>query len=80
MRGCFWHRHKGCIDSHIPKSRISYWQPKLTRNVQRDRKNERQLRAAGWDVLVVWECDVKDTLGLLKVLKRFLSRKTPTQK
>ncbi len=58
VRGCFWHQHKGCIDSHIPKSRTEYWRPKLARNKERDRNNERELRRRGWDVLTLWECEV----------------------
>src|SRR5580692_2865956 len=56
VRGCFWHQHPGCIDSHTPKSRTDYWLPKLRKNKRRDRKNEKTLRAAGWDVLTIWEC------------------------
>src|ERR1039458_8261958 len=48
VRGCFWHQHHGCPDSHIPKSRTDYWQPKLARNVTRDLQNEQQLRSLGW--------------------------------
>lgn len=58
VRGCFWHQHKSCIDSHIPKSRIEYWGPKLARNQQRDKQNEKALRKMGWKVLTVWECEV----------------------
>jgi DNA mismatch endonuclease (patch repair protein) len=58
VRGCFWHQHRGCMDSHVPKSKISYWLPKLRKNVQRDTDNLRQLRKLGWRVLVVWECDI----------------------
>ena len=54
VRGCFWHQHAGCIDSHIPKSRIEYWKPKLARNESRDAVNEGQLRSQGWRVMVVW--------------------------
>src|SRR5579863_7304948 len=61
VRGCFWHQHKGCIDSHIPKSRTGYWRLKLARNRARDRKNERTLRQQGWEVLILWECKVKST-------------------
>src|SRR5690348_10649437 len=58
VRGCFWHQHKGCIDSHIPKSRTEYWEPKLTRNKERDKQNECELRKQGWNVLILWECEV----------------------
>ncbi len=47
VRGCFWHQHKGCIDSHVPKSRIQYWGPKLEYNRRRDKNNERRLRRLG---------------------------------
>lgn len=58
VRGCFWHQHRRCIDSHVPKSRVEYWAPKLMRNKQRDRENGISLRRLGWSVLVIWECKV----------------------
>ncbi|MFI5093527.1 MAG: very short patch repair endonuclease [Candidatus Acidiferrales bacterium] len=77
VRGCFWHQHPGCIDSHIPKSRIDYWGPKLEKNVRRDRRNVRALRKLGWDVLVIWECEVRPAryLTLKAKLRRFLGHK-----
>lgn len=72
VRGCFWHRHQGCIDSHIPKTRVAYWSPKLTKNQQRDEANERTLRRLGWRVLVVWECQTANTGKLTNRLVRFL--------
>jgi len=59
IRGCFWHQHKGCVDAHIPKSKVNYWRPKLLKNVHRDAQNMKELRALGWKILVVWECEVK---------------------
>lgn len=54
--GCFWH---GCPrHGRTPTSRQEYWVPKLTRNAQRDRAVTRALRAAGWKVLRIWECDL----------------------
>ena len=73
VRGCFWHRHPGCIDSHIPKSRIEYWLPKLTRNRRRDRENEKRLRAAGWDVLTIWECESKEPSVVARRIRDFLT-------
>lgn len=75
VRGCFWHQHKGCIDSHIPKSRVEYWRPKLTRNKRRDKETEKRLRAAGWDVLTLWECELKNAAQLRKRLAGFLRRR-----
>ena len=73
VRGCFWHQHEGCIDSHIPKTRREYWGPKLKRNQQRDNQNGRKLRKLGCRVHVVWECEVKNTTKLSKRLGRFLA-------
>lgn len=73
VRGCFWHQHRGCIDSHIPKSRSDYWGPKLERNCQRDRQNMRALRSLGYRVLVVWECETRKEARLKARLNRFLS-------
>lgn len=72
VRGCFWHQHDGCIDSHIPKSRRDYWKPKLARNKKRDAVNEKALRSSGWKILVVWECELSDSRSLSRRIRRFL--------
>ena|ERR1039458_4451533 len=72
VRGCFWHQHRGCIDSHIPKSRVEYWAPKLERNRQRDSENLRKLRKLGWDVLIIWECKVRKQGRLSMQIQVFL--------
>ena len=72
VHGCFWHSHPGCIDSHIPKTRTCYWAPKLARNVERDKRCTRELRQAGWRVLVVWECGTGNSVKLSRRLERFL--------
>lgn len=72
VRGCFWHQHRSCRDAHVPKSRTAYWLPKLARNSERDIANCRRLRALGWRVLVVWECDVNDPRTLSAKLRKFL--------
>jgi DNA mismatch endonuclease, patch repair protein len=74
VRGCFWHQHRGCIDSHIPKTRATYWRPKLKRNQERDRNNEKLLRAAGWDVITVWECEIQNLVTLEQRITAFLNR------
>ncbi len=73
VRGCFWHQHKGCIDSHIPKSRVEYWGPKLARNQKRDQQNTKALRALGYSVLVVWECRTQNVFLLKRQLEQFLA-------
>jgi DNA mismatch endonuclease (patch repair protein) len=72
VRGCFWHSHR-CEVSHVPASRKEYWLPKLRRNTMRDRKSARALRALGWKVLIVWECETKDMARLESSLRRYLA-------
>lgn len=73
VRGCFWHQHSGCIDSHVPKSRVDYWAPKLQRNQQRDAENLQKLEDLGFRVLVLWECEIKDDTRFAARLRRFLN-------
>ena len=74
VRGCFWHQHPGCIDSHVPKTRIKYWVPKLENNQRRDKENKNKLRLLGWRTIVVWECEVRDTKKLSRRLALFLGK------
>jgi DNA mismatch endonuclease, patch repair protein len=59
VHGCFWHQHPGCRYAKLPRSRPDYWLPKLARNIERDIKSKAALKAAGWHVLVIWECETK---------------------
>jgi DNA mismatch endonuclease (patch repair protein) len=74
VHGCFWHGHEreGCLDARRPKSNTNYWNPKLTRNKERDAERITALEAAGWDVLVIWECETKDAKAVQSRLKKFL--------
>lgn len=73
VHGCFWHQHPACRDGRPPNSNTSYWGPKLARNVERDNENEARLRAAGWDVLTIWECETGQPNVLAERLTSFLS-------
>jgi DNA mismatch endonuclease (patch repair protein) len=72
VHGCFWHSH-GCKASHVPKTNLGYWLPKLERNRLRDRDNLDRLSALGWDVLIVWECEVTPVATLRTQLEKFLA-------
>jgi DNA mismatch endonuclease, patch repair protein len=78
VRGCFWHLHH-CRTWRLPARRRAYWAPKLERNRQRDRRSIRKLRAAGWQVLVVWECETKNAEELAMRINLFL-RKTANRR
>ncbi len=69
VHGCFWHHHEKCRDGKIPKSNISYWQPKIERNMKRDQENGAALQNLNWKVLTIWECEIKDVASLEKRLK-----------
>lgn len=73
VHGCFWHQHPGCREGRVPGSNTGYWGPKLARNAERDRENEARLRAAGWRVLTVWECETGQPDALSARLISFLS-------
>jgi DNA mismatch endonuclease (patch repair protein) len=76
VHGCFWHQHPDdrCLDGRLPRTRLEYWQPKLTRNQERDAEAVRKLENLGWDVLIIWECETKDLHELETRLKGFLER------
>lgn len=59
VNGCFWHSHEGCKDFVVPKSNPEYWIPKLERNRLRDAANKTELENHGWNVIIVWECELK---------------------
>ena len=71
VHGCFWHSH-GCKLSHVPKSNRAYWQPKLARNVARDKENQGALAAQGWQSLVIWECELQQLAKVRQRVTRFL--------
>ena len=72
VHGCFWHVHAGCKHTTVPKSRRDYWEAKITANRERDLRADAALRGAGWDVLVVGECETRRPAELSLALQAFL--------
>lgn len=66
VHGCMWHQHPdtACKLARMPKSRQGFWRPKLEGNRDRDERQRVALEAAGWTVLTVWECEVRDAARL----------------
>lgn len=77
VHGCFWHGHD-CIKGRAPKSRLDYWQPKLDNNRERDARKASELRALGWEVLTLWQCDIGDDARLARILERTLGKEQNT--
>lgn len=63
VHGCFWHRHD-CGLAYMPKTRQQFWREKFDRNVKRDQEVEQKLKAAGWHVIIVWECELEQLSAL----------------
>ncbi len=74
IHGCFWHQHQGseCKNANTPRTNSSYWIPKLERNIKRDEKQQIELVENGWEVFVVWECELNKNSGFEKELVNFL--------
>jgi DNA mismatch endonuclease (patch repair protein) len=73
VHGCFWHGHDCKRGAREPKSNVEYWRAKVQRNRDRDTKTIAALGEAGWDVLIVWECETRESDRLNDRLRRFLS-------
>ena len=58
VNGCFWHGHENCKKFRVPKTRTEFWSEKISRNRRRDAKNQEILAANGWQVIVIWECEL----------------------
>lgn len=72
VHGCFWHGHRCPRGARSPKTNAEYWRSKISRNVRRDAQHLSALKAAGWRVLTIWECETKDSYRLALRLRRFL--------
>ena len=73
VHGCFWHGHDCPEGSRRPKSRSEYWNPKIAGNQVRGARHVAALRSGGWDVTIVWECEVLDS-DLAERMTKFLSQ------
>ena len=60
VNGCFWHKHEGCKYFVWPKTNEDFWRAKILANVSRDQKNMKLLSELGWNVIVIWECELKE--------------------
>ena len=72
VNGCFWHQHPSCSKGRIPDSNREYWVTKLARNAARDAKNAALLAGMGWDVMTVWECQLKQLENVADELVAFM--------
>jgi len=78
VHGCFWHAHEGCRLATIPKTRRKWWETKFADNKQRDARVLRQVKAAGWNAIVVWGCELKSQNSLKNLRRRLRRRLVPS--
>lgn len=76
VHGCFWHNHTCRHGTRAPATNVDYWNAKRERNSQRDKLHLRALRKEAWEVLVLWECQLKNLELLQRKLIRFLGPRT----
>ena len=80
VNGCFWHKHD-CPRFVWPSSNQEYWKPKILRNVERDKNNCRELSSKGWNVITIWECELKKKVfegTMERVILQITSGKRPS--
>ena len=68
VHGCFWHRHKGCSNATMPSTNQELWKKKFQQNVERDKREQAELKKLGWKVIVVWECKAEKMTDLEKFM------------
>lgn len=78
VHGCYWHRHPDCRYASTPKTNTKFWQNKFDANIKRDIAIQQALVGAGWNVIIVWGCETKNTSVLLKRIKSELPKRKPT--
>ena len=61
INGCFWHRCPNCNPS-MPKTNIEFWEDKFKKNIARDKKKKQELEDEGWKVIIIWECEIKNSI------------------
>lgn len=72
IHGCFWHGHPRCRRAALPRTNAKFWKTKIGKNVRRDKKVRGELADLGWDILVLWQCELRDVEKLKRRLTLFL--------
>ena len=75
VHGCFWHGHNCKKGKTLPLRNFEYWQEKLSKNKIRDKKVKSHLENLGWKVIIIWECQTKDSEFILKIVSSELNSK-----
>lgn len=71
IHGCFWHGHS-CKQGTLPQTNYKFWQEKIGKNLERDNRNILELKEKGWNVIIVWQCEIKNKKSKEARLNRLL--------
>ena len=71
VHGCFWHGHT-CRAGHLPSSNLDYWVTKIEKNIERDNRKINELEKLGWNVVVIWQCEISKIDNRTKILNKLL--------
>ena len=82
VHGCFWHAHENCEYFVLPKTNTEFWKAKLNGNKEKDKENISMLKKEGWNVVVIWECQLKSKnyISTLENLISYLKSKSHDKK
>lgn len=73
VNGCFWHGHKRCGKGRIPATNTEFWRNKISLTIKRDRRNRIQLKKEGWNILTIWECELRNIEDTAVKLAAFMN-------
>jgi DNA mismatch endonuclease (patch repair protein) len=76
IQGCYWHGHGRCKKGTLPASNRGFWTAKINENRRRDRRTSRALRAQGWRVVMLWECEIRKAKRIGDVIATIRKGKT----
>ena len=69
VHGCFWHGHN-CPAGKLPETNIKFWLKKISGNIERDKKNKEELKKLGWNVITIWQCELKNKNERIKTFEK----------
>lgn len=75
VNGCFWHGHENCKYFKLPATRTEWWKEKIEGNIKNDIKKHALLTEAGYKVMVIWECEVKNKSFEKSAIEIFINGK-----
>ena len=78
VHGCFWHRHQNCKYATTPRTNRKFWNNKFSINIQRDQRNMDLLKDSGWNIIIFWECAIRNNRekNLIKLIETIVKKRT----